>query len=145
MTLWACLGCSAAYAVGLPGCPQCGSSDAVEEGTMPKISKAHGPTYGEQDPARAVVEPAEQVADETLAAEASPAGETETGPAPDSPGAPATGEGAAEGDAGPVSGEGPEQGQDGATDGASEPDGKGTDDEPVTSSKASTRRRTARG
>ena len=107
---------------------------------MPKISKAHGPTYGEQDPARAVVEPAEQVADETPAAEASPAGETETGPAPDSPGAPATGEGAAEGDAGPVSGEGPEQGQDGATDGASEPDDEGT-----TSPKASTRRRTARG
>jgi len=112
---------------------------------MPKISKAHGPTYGEQDPARAVVEPAEQVADETPAAEASLAGETETSPAPDSPGAPATGEGAAKGDAGPVSGEGPEQGQDGATDGASEPDGKGTDDEPATPSKASTRRRTARG
>lgn len=31
--LWICLGCTAAYSVGAPCCPQCGKDEHVDEGT----------------------------------------------------------------------------------------------------------------
>lgn len=58
MALWICRGCTAAYSVGAPACPQCGSTDHTEEGQddMPKITVAGGPsiagvtaTWGEDD------------------------------------------------------------------------------------------------
>jgi len=45
MVLWLCSACTAGYAVGLAACPQCGSTDHVEEGQdMPKITVHGGPT-----------------------------------------------------------------------------------------------------
>lgn len=44
MSLWLCRQCTAAYAVGLPACPQCASTD-YQEDHMPKISRASGVTY----------------------------------------------------------------------------------------------------
>lgn len=134
MALWVCLGCSAAYAVGLPGCPQCRGTEYYEEGTMPKISKAHGPTDGSPDPARVV---ADESAVEATEAEAALA--TDPAPETEAPTTPTTVDG------GEQDGAGPEQGQDGATDGATEPDGEGAGDEPAVAPKAATRRRTARG
>ena len=67
MALWYCAGCTAAYAVGLAACPQCGSTDYTED-TMPKISKGGGPSY----------EPGKD-----------PNGDPATGPAPAEPQAPA--------------------------------------------------------
>jgi hypothetical protein len=71
MALLVCTGCSTAYAVGLPRCPQCQSRDRIEEGQdMPKITVHGGATNsavpallsdGEHvlspDTARAVAEP----------------------------------------------------------------------------------------
>lgn len=46
MALWICRSCTAAYAVGLTACPQCGATEYDEEWeTMPKISKGDGPTW----------------------------------------------------------------------------------------------------
>lgn len=42
MALWYCHGCTAAYAVGLPQCPQCGSKNYSEEEPMPHITAAGG-------------------------------------------------------------------------------------------------------
>lgn len=63
MTLRVCLACSTAYAVGLARCPNCTSPDSMEEGEMPKISKAQGASNGEPV---AVAEPelADELADE---------------------------------------------------------------------------------
>lgn len=44
MALWTCAGCFTHYAVGLPACPQCASTDHHEEGTMPKITVHGGPS-----------------------------------------------------------------------------------------------------
>lgn len=48
MALWICKECTAAYAVGLPACPQCGSTTHTTkqelEATMPKINR-RGPSY----------------------------------------------------------------------------------------------------
>lgn len=45
MTLWVCTACTAAYAVGLKECPQCGSAQYVEEGQqVPKITAHEGPS-----------------------------------------------------------------------------------------------------
>lgn len=137
MALWVCLGCSAAYAVGLPGCPQCRGTDYHEEGTMPKISKAHGPTDGSPDPARVVApEPVVE------AIEAAPAADPAADPAPETE-TPTTVEGGGTKDG---EGTGPEQGQhgatDGATDGATATDGEGAGDEPAVAPKPATRRRT---
>ena len=45
MALWVCTGCTAAYSVGARCCPQCGSTDYVEEGQdMPKITVHGGPS-----------------------------------------------------------------------------------------------------
>lgn len=49
MALWACLGCGCRYAVGLSGCPQCGSPDYEEDG-MPKITTWGGASYGHELP-----------------------------------------------------------------------------------------------
>lgn len=52
MALLICLDCTAAYAVGVPLCPQCGSerseeqgSDPYRGGTMPKINAAGEATF----------------------------------------------------------------------------------------------------
>lgn len=44
MTTWQCQGCPAVYAVGLPACPACGSTEYEEYGVMPKISNGAGAT-----------------------------------------------------------------------------------------------------
>nr|PPQ57143.1 hypothetical protein C5F59_10950 [Streptomyces sp. QL37] len=46
MALWVCRGCTAAYSVGAPRCPQCSSTDWREEGEddMPKITVHGGAT-----------------------------------------------------------------------------------------------------
>lgn len=46
MALWVCKGCTAAYSVGAPCCPQCGGTDYAdeEEQNMPKITVAGGPS-----------------------------------------------------------------------------------------------------
>ncbi len=36
--LWICTSCTAAYAPGQPCCPQCGSSEAVEQGSADHIA-----------------------------------------------------------------------------------------------------------
>lgn len=46
MALWICRSCTAAYAVGLAACPQCGGTEHDEENEhMAKISKGSGPSY----------------------------------------------------------------------------------------------------
>lgn len=52
MALWWCAGCSAAFAVGLSACPQCGSTSHTEEEPMPKIT-VHGGPSNDADPGRA--------------------------------------------------------------------------------------------
>lgn len=44
MALWLCLDCSAAYSVGQSRCPNCQSTDYIEEGVMPKITVHGGAT-----------------------------------------------------------------------------------------------------
>ena len=44
MALWHCLACTTAYAVGLVCCPHCRSTSKEEDGVMPKITKAGGPS-----------------------------------------------------------------------------------------------------
>lgn len=45
MALSVCTGCTTKYAVGLPKCPHCGSTDHVEDGKpMPKITVHGGPS-----------------------------------------------------------------------------------------------------
>lgn len=45
MALNECKGCTTAFAVGLPRCPHCGSTDFAEQGQdMPKITAHGGPT-----------------------------------------------------------------------------------------------------
>jgi hypothetical protein len=46
MAVWVCRDCTAAYSVGAPKCPQCGSTDYIgeEEQNMPKITVAGGPS-----------------------------------------------------------------------------------------------------
>jgi hypothetical protein len=45
MALWICTGCTCRYSVGAPRCPQCGSTEHVEEGQdMPKITVHGGPS-----------------------------------------------------------------------------------------------------
>lgn len=69
MALWYCTGCGAAYAVGLPRCPQCQATEH-EENPVPKISKASGVTFEPSaDPA---TEPAASAEVPAAAAEAAP-------------------------------------------------------------------------
>jgi hypothetical protein len=46
MAVWVCKGCTAAYSVGAPRCPQCGSTEYAdeEEQNMPKITVQGGPS-----------------------------------------------------------------------------------------------------
>lgn len=46
MALWICRDCTAAYSVGAPKCPHCGSTDRIEEDeqNMPKITVQGGPS-----------------------------------------------------------------------------------------------------
>lgn len=46
MAVWICRDCTAAYSVGAPRCPECGSTDYAdeEEQNMPKITVASGPS-----------------------------------------------------------------------------------------------------
>lgn len=59
MALWVCAGCSTAYSVGAPRCPQCLSTDR-EEDTMPKITVHGGPS---NDAVVTVGEPGPEVTD----------------------------------------------------------------------------------
>lgn len=46
MSAWVCSGCTAVYSVDAPACPQCGSTEYVEQGVeMPKITR-HGGVSG---------------------------------------------------------------------------------------------------
>jgi hypothetical protein len=44
MALRRCRECTTAFAVGLPACPHCRSTDHEEDGAMPKITRHGGPT-----------------------------------------------------------------------------------------------------
>jgi hypothetical protein len=92
MALRLCRECTTRFAVGLPACPQCGSTDHEEDGAMPKITRHGGPTIAgaavvggswsnEGDPD---VWPEPEQADEAPAAEGSeepsPGSSSETSP-----------------------------------------------------------------
>ncbi|NUS79156.1 MAG: hypothetical protein HOV70_23560 [Streptomyces sp.] len=52
MALWACTECTARYSVGAPCCPQCGSTDHVEEGSQdmtPKVTVHGGPSIADEE------------------------------------------------------------------------------------------------
>ncbi|KOV86066.1 hypothetical protein ADL02_19415 [Streptomyces sp. NRRL WC-3723] len=68
MSLWVCLDCTTAFAVGVPRCPHCGSERHAEEGSaaalgiqasvpvevedsMPKITRHGGATVAGDEPA----------------------------------------------------------------------------------------------
>jgi hypothetical protein len=44
MALRRCRECTTTFAVGLPACPHCQSTDHEEDGAMPKITRHGGPT-----------------------------------------------------------------------------------------------------
>lgn len=74
MALQVCAGCSAAFAVGLSACPQCGSTDWSEETPMPKIT-VHG---GATNDAEAAEPDESAAAAETPEEESSPGNSSET-------------------------------------------------------------------
>jgi RNA polymerase subunit RPABC4/transcription elongation factor Spt4 len=48
--VWICKGCTARYAVGAPRCPQCQSTEYVEEGQdMPKVTVHGGPSIADEE------------------------------------------------------------------------------------------------
>ncbi|CAM5265055.1 putative protein OS=Streptomyces fumanus OX=67302 GN=GCM10018772_05250 PE=4 SV=1 [Streptomyces fumanus] len=51
MALLVCTDCTARYSVGAPRCPQCGSTEHVEEGAqdMPKITRHGGPSVADEE------------------------------------------------------------------------------------------------
>ncbi|MFG2372559.1 hypothetical protein ACGFY9_13910 [Streptomyces sp. NPDC048504] len=79
MSLWVCLDCTAAYSVGAPLCPECGSERHAEEGTaaafgiqhgvpidieeddMPKITRHGGASVAGEEPAADEAEGGEDV------------------------------------------------------------------------------------
>lgn len=69
MALWHCAACTAAYAVGLERCPQCGSTERTEDGGMAKISAAGPSTGTRHDTEPPVTEAAPGSDDETRPAE----------------------------------------------------------------------------
>lgn len=81
--LWICEACTCRYSVGAPSCPQCGSTEYVEEGSedMPKITVHGGPSFeGEPaDPpseAAPVLEPESDTPSDVGASESQPGGTT---------------------------------------------------------------------
>lgn len=74
MALQVCAGCSAAFAVGLSACPQCGSTDWSEETPMPKIT-IHG---GATNDAEAVAPDEGAAVPEAPEEESSPGNSSET-------------------------------------------------------------------
>jgi hypothetical protein len=69
-----CAGCSTAYAVGAPHCPQCLSTDREEDHPMPKITVHGGATNAAEDEAPADEVPAGDITEE----ESSPGNSSET-------------------------------------------------------------------
>lgn len=89
MALQVCQQCTAAYAVGLPCCPQCGSTDHQED-SMPKISSNGTVSFepGSGQPSAATAEAEDTAAGGTAeSAAAQPA----TEPAPEAAAAAETG------------------------------------------------------
>jgi hypothetical protein len=89
MALWICGSCTAAYAVGLAACPQCGATEYEEDYTMAKITSAGASYEPGKDPNEPDAEPVEPGAETEPAdapADGSPAdpdpGPAETEPAP---------------------------------------------------------------
>jgi hypothetical protein len=84
MALWYCCGCTAAYAVGLPQCPQCGSTeytDNEEEAAVPHITVAGGPSISpEQVEAEQAAAAHADQATPQVAPVAAPDQAAETGP-----------------------------------------------------------------
>lgn len=78
MALWHCAACTAAYAVGSPCCPQCGSTEREGEVQMPKINRA-GVSY---EPGREPGALAGQDGAAAAAAPGSPAPDPGQDPAP---------------------------------------------------------------
>lgn len=56
MTLWHCRSCTAAYAVGLAKCPQCGAADPSRQPVI--LVAEHGPEIAQLPPAAAPTRPA---------------------------------------------------------------------------------------
>lgn len=86
MALWVCTACTAAYAVGLPCCPQCGSTDHQEDHQMPKITRAGASYEPGRGPAGQPVPPAEEdtaAADPAAPPSAGAAGEGQQTPPPE--------------------------------------------------------------
>ena len=77
MALWGCAGCSTVYAVGLPACPHCQSTDR-EEDPMPKITVHGGPTVAAE--ATLVGEPGPEVTSLPDGDTVQPAPEEESSP-----------------------------------------------------------------
>lgn len=50
MALWHCSDCPAAYSVGAPQCPQCGSTNPIKETGMPKVTVHGGATSNVDTP-----------------------------------------------------------------------------------------------
>lgn len=83
MALWICARCSAAYAVGAPGCPQCQCTDYLEADPMPKITVHGGATNADDteagDASQPVGEPGPELAAPAVVPEpAAPADDTST-------------------------------------------------------------------
>jgi len=83
MALWICSGCTAAYAVGLAACPQCGGTEYEQEYEhMAKITM-DGPSYEPgKDPNQVDAEPAEADAQEPAEPEQGAALISQPGPEP---------------------------------------------------------------
>jgi hypothetical protein len=88
MSLWVCRQCTAAFAVGLPACPQCGGTEYTEDWNMPKIT---GEGLSVEQPPQAPAEPAPALPAAGTAPEpvGVPAPAAEPDPAPEPPPAPA--------------------------------------------------------
>ncbi|MFH8336960.1 hypothetical protein [Streptomyces sp. AM6-12] len=87
MALWECAECTTTYAVGLPKCPQCGSTIRVNEATqppeeqdMPKVTVHGGPSIEghEVDPETSEVTPIEPEEGEDVSAGTSSSTSSET-------------------------------------------------------------------
>ncbi len=62
MALWVCNRCTTKYAVGLPYCPQCTSTDVREDGDVPKNTVHGGASNADVTPEK-IAEVAERAAD----------------------------------------------------------------------------------